>query len=394
MEDVLKHGKHTEITLEGILKSNRKLGSRDRRFIATSVFEIIRHWRLFSEIAKKLPSANLSQWEKLTLIHCVINGSIYPNWAPEFDGLENETRQLKFEFINSPAILYSVPDWIHQKGVEQFGVDSWSSILIGLNQQPKIVIRINSLRADPDLVQKELQANNIQLIPLSSEFTKIHGAIHNAAELSSRIVFKSLKSFNQGCFEIQDAGSQLIAPFLAPKAGEYIIDACCGAGGKTLHLADLMNNQGKILAMDIHASKLKTLKARAFRANVGIIEYAVCAETRIAEETNRADGLLLDVPCSGSGTMKRQVDIKWKTSEDQIAKYCSLQERILNDYCLMVKPNGRLVYATCSIWGEENHLQIKRFLANHPEFVLDSEKQVLPSEGYDGFYMARLRRIS
>jgi 16S rRNA (cytosine967-C5)-methyltransferase len=196
-------------------------------------------------------------------------------------------------------------------------------------------------------------------------------------------------------FEIQDAASQLVAPFLQVKPGMFVIDACAGAGGKTLHVASLMENKGSILAMDVELNKLQELERRAHRAGVEIIRTKVVDSAAISKNIGRADRLLLDVPCSGLGVLKRNPDAKWKLSNEFIAEIQKTQAKILSDYSMMLKQGGLMVYATCSILPSENQNQIRKFLNNSGNaFELQDEKVILPSQGYDGFYMACLKKMA
>ena len=173
-----------------------------------------------------------------------------------------------------------------------------------------------------------------------------------------------------------------------------VIDACAGAGGKTLHLAALMKNKGKLIAMDVEATKLTELQKRARRAGVSNLEIRTIDSSKtIKRLENSADRLLLDVPCSGLGVLKRNPDAKWKLSPEFIQNVRDLQQHILQDYCNMIKKQGLLVYSTCSILPSENEQQVERFLKNNEDkFELLEEKHHWPSDGFDGFYMALFRR--
>jgi 16S rRNA (cytosine967-C5)-methyltransferase len=196
-------------------------------------------------------------------------------------------------------------------------------------------------------------------------------------------------------FEIQDAGSQLIAPFLKPEPHMVVIDACAGGGGKTLHLAALMKNKGRIISMDTESWKLGELEKRAKRAGVTCVEtQTIESPQTISKLTNTADRVLLDVPCSGLGVLKRNPDAKWKLSLNFIEKIKVLQQKILNDYSIMVKPGGLLVYSTCSLLPSENEKQVAAFLESQKDFQLLNEQTIYPSAGFDGFYMALIKRIS
>jgi 16S rRNA (cytosine967-C5)-methyltransferase len=192
--------------------------------------------------------------------------------------------------------------------------------------------------------------------------------------------------------EIQDAGSQLIAPFLDPQPGERIIDACSGAGGKSLHLAALIGNEGRVFAMDVGARKLEELKRRAKRANATCISPKPITEATPTDFENVADRLLIDAPCSGLGTLKRQPDLKWRLKPAQIERSRSIQAELLAIYPRMLKPGGRLVYATCSILPSENRAQVERLLESG-KFTLTAEQPVSPAvTGFDGFYAAALEK--
>ena len=172
-----------------------------------------------------------------------------------------------------------------------------------------------------------------------------------------------------------------------------VIDACAGAGGKTLHLAALMKNKGRIIAMDTEQWKLDELQKRARRAGVSNMEAKVIESGKtIKRQANSADRLLLDVPCSGMGVLKRNPDAKWKLSLEFINKIRELQQHIIRDYCDMLKPGGLMVYSTCSILPSENEDQVQQFLSENKSFELLEERHIYPSEGFDGFYMALIKK--
>jgi 16S rRNA (cytosine967-C5)-methyltransferase len=205
-------------------------------------------------------------------------------------------------------------------------------------------------------------------------------------------IFKS-KAFFDGQFEIQDASSQLVAPFLEVEAGMRVVDACAEHGGKTLHIASLMKNRGKILALDNADWKLDELLKRSTRAGVTIVETRPITTTKIVKRLkDKADRLLLDVPCSGLGVLRRNPDSKWRLTPEKMEEIKTLQAYILDKYTQMVKPGGKFVYSTCSILPSENQNQIQSFLARtNGVFILEEERSISPSlSGFDGFYMARL----
>ena len=197
-----------------------------------------------------------------------------------------------------------------------------------------------------------------------------------------------------GRFEIQDAASQQVAPFCQVEPGMRVVDACAGAGGKTLHLAALMEGKGDLLAMDVRTQPLEILKVRAARATVKL-RTALLSEETLTKLTGQADRVLVDAPCSGSGTLRRQADLKYRINGDSVAQMGTVQREVLGRCAPLVKPGGKLVYATCSILTSENEAQTAWFSSINPDFVLEEERKISPAaSGWDGFYMARWRRIS
>jgi 16S rRNA (cytosine967-C5)-methyltransferase len=217
-----------------------------------------------------------------------------------------------------------------------------------------------------------------------------------ALELLERSNVFSSEAFKNGWFEVQDASSQLVAPFLNPLPGQRIVDACAGAGGKTLHLSALMENKGQVIALDIYLNKLNELKRRARRNDAHNIETRLIDSNKTIKKLHgSADGVLIDAPCSGLGILRRNPDTKWKLQPGFIEEITAKQQELLRSYSRMVKEGGHLVYATCSILPQENELQVQHFLnsGDGNAFELSDENKILCStSGHDGFYMARMKR--
>jgi 16S rRNA (cytosine967-C5)-methyltransferase len=202
----------------------------------------------------------------------------------------------------------------------------------------------------------------------------------------------SARFLARGWAEIQDLGSQAVAPFLEVEPGQTVIDACAGAGGKTLHLADLMNHRGSLLALDVVPRKLKTLEERAQRAGAVVQTQLWSAELR-QRLKNHADRVLVDAPCSGAGTWRRQPDLKWRTTRSTVEEQVRRQREILMQAADWVRPGGKLVYATCSVFPAENADQVAWFSAQRADFVYEDSRQLWPHEhGTDGFFMVRWQR--
>ena len=204
------------------------------------------------------------------------------------------------------------------------------------------------------------------------------------------------EEFQAGLFEVQDINSQRVGHWVKPKPGMRVIDACAGAGGKSLHMAALMENKGQIIALDIFPKKLEELKRRARRNGAHNIETRpIESRKTIKKLYQKADAVLIDAPCTGIGVLKRNPDAKWKLTPEFLLEITQVQTEILHDYASMVKPGGTLVYATCSILPQENQQQIETFLKSEEgqDFSLEAQETLLPSvTGYDGFFMARLIR--
>ncbi|MFZ4403041.1 MAG: RsmB/NOP family class I SAM-dependent RNA methyltransferase [Pseudobdellovibrionaceae bacterium] len=390
--------------IEKVLSQHRKWGSRDRRFFAETIYEIVRWQRRLLYMIKAADNTNTKGgennksidkqdlWNIWAVYWLTSRREVLPKDWPE---LQNFPQKTAAEFLTDlqscpdPAIQHSFSDWFYQYGLQQWGPDDWSSIAQALNQPAEVFIRANRLKTNVLDLQKQLQQENI----LSE---KVGASTSDALKLLQRQNIFSTKAFQTGLFELQDAGSQMIAPLLAVQPGFRVIDACAGAGGKSLHLASLMGNKGKIIALDIYEWKLNELKKRARRGGVDIIETRVVDSQKVIKRLHgTADALLLDVPCTGSGVLRRNPDAKWKISLERLTALKQTQQDILQQYSLMTKIKGLMVYATCSIFKDENDQQVQYFLQQNKNWQLEKELVLRPDQqGYDGFYAAVLRRLA
>ena len=380
LTSIFDEGKYADKVIEKILKSNPKWGARDRRFIAETIYDIVRWYRLFMEVSQARPG---DYW-KLLGTWCLWNRISPPPWE-EFRSLNPQKIEEAYkQAANDRKIAESIPDWLDDLGQQELK-HHWAHELHALNEEAKVVLRVNTLKVRKSELQRQLAEENI--------FTQSDAGFPDALLLEERQNIFTRQQFKDGLFEVQDAGSQLIAPFLNAQPGMRVIDACAGAGGKTLHLSALLQNKGKIIAMDTEAWKLDELKNRARRAGATNIEPRLIDSSKVIKRlANSADALLLDVPCSGLGVLKRNPDAKWKLTPDFIQEVKVMQSKILEDYSVMLKPNGIMVYSTCSIFPSENEKQVQQFLKANADFIFEDEKTIYPSEGFDGFYMARLRK--
>ena len=377
---------YADKTIEKILKSDKRWGSRDRGFIAETSYEIIRCKRLYSQISETKSPYKYGELWKMFSVWAVLKGIQLPNWK-EFEN--TPTRRIKGKFdslVKIRKFRESIPDWLDKTGCDELGENRWTSELSALNKKANVIIRANSLKINVNDLRKELQKEDIQVEKIN-EFPE-------ALKLRERKNLFKTKAFQNGYFELQDASSQLVAPFLKAEKGMKICDVCAGAGGKTLHLSAITENKGQIIAMDIFKNKLFELKRRAKRNNAFNIETRLIENNKSIKRLHgKIDRLLIDAPCSGLGVLRRNPDSKWKLSQNFLDKIKDTQQEILKRYSPMLKENGKLVYATCSILPSENELQIKRFLKTEQgkKFKVEDEKKISPAQsGFDGFYMARL----
>lgn len=382
LEAIFIDHRYADKVIEKTLKQNPKWGARDRRFIAETTYDIVRWYRLFVYLS----DADEHDFWRLLGAWCLYNRIDPPNWE-EFGNLDKRIFFERFDKANNILVLReSIPDWLNDLGKKELG-EKWDTEIHALNEPAKVVLRANTLKESRGELQRQLneQENIVTLSP--EEFP-------DALILEQRQNIFTRPQFRDGLFEVQDAGSQTIAPFLNVEPGMRVIDACAGGGGKTLHLASLLQNKGRIIAMDTEDWKLEELKKRARRAGAGNIETRVIESSKtIKRLAGTADRLLLDVPCSGLGVLKRNPDAKWKLNPDFIEEVKVTQQKIINDYSVMLKPGGIMVYSTCSLLPSENEKQVEKFLETHKDqFELQEQKSILPSAGFDGFYMARLKK--
>ncbi len=388
LHKIFNENEYADKVVQSLLKRDKRWGSRDRGFIAETVYEIVRYKRLYAEIADvKAPYDRDNLW-RLFSVWATLKGIKLPDWK-YFE--HTPSRKIKGRFDELSKIRKfseSIPDWMDELGVAELGEDLWTKEIAKQNEQADVILRTNTLKTTKAKLQNTLADEGIV-----SEYIK---GYPSALKLTERAnVFKT-EAFKLGLFEVQDASSQLVAEYLEVVPGMKVVDACAGAGGKTLHLASLMENKGQIFAMDIYESKLKKLKLRARRNGVHNVEFKVIDSTKpIKKLYGKADRLLIDAPCSGLGVLRRNPDAKWKLQPDFIENIKNTQKDILAQYSKMVKPGGKLVYATCSILPSENEKQIENFLTSEAgkDFTFEKDKKILAHQsGFDGFYMALLSR--
>lgn len=382
LQETFVEGRPADKVIEKIFKSNRKWGSRDRKQFAETVYDLVRWWRKYLWLAGfEWPESDQSPHLE-TEDYWRVLGAYAADKKLEIAGAPKVNLCQGLQ-LQSRAVRMSLPDWLEEWAARQ--TDNWDDLSEVLNEAAPAFLRVNRLKATPRQVLSQLEKHKISL--------ELSPDADDALKLLARANVFVTPEFQAGLFEMQDVHSQHVIPFLKAKPGERIIDACAGAGGKTLHLAAVMENKGKIIAMDVSERKLEELKKRARRAGCHLIETKIIDSTKVIKRLEgTADRLLLDVPCSGLGVLRRNPDSKWKLSPARISELEKLQAEILDSYSRMLKPGGVMVYSTCSIARSENQRQIAAFLQRHPHFELQDELCLQPvSGGGDGFYAARIK---
>lgn len=381
LEEIFQDKRPADKCLEFAFKNNKQLGARDRALIAETVYEILRYFELYAYCA----NTRTNFWH-IIASYFIIQDQKLPAWS-EWQNLNIALIQKLYKEAQQQRLLReSIPEWLDELGQDELK-NEWENILSALNKKADSVIRINTLKINNQDLQKKLFEANIpfQTIDQSEHALIIH----------KKNIFQS-DLFKNGYFEMQDTASQLVAPFLDLQSGMRVIDACAGAGGKSLHISSLLQNKGYVISLDTEKWKLEELKKRAKRNGVSIIETRWIENNKVIKRLHEScDRLLLDVPCSGLGVLRRNPDAKWKLTKEFIEEVKKTQSSILDSYCKMLRPGGKMVYATCSILPSENQNQISTFLNKHKEFILEEEKTIWPHQfGFDGFYMARLKKIN
>ncbi len=374
-------GGYADKLIEKTLKSDKRWGSRDRSFIAETSYDIIRNYRLLNFCVEYS-----DQIADIVGVYFILKKIPLPDWDL-FSKLEAQSVFTLYEKAkNDFAIFNSYPDELVELVKEELP-DTFENELISLNREAPLILRANTIVTNSDQLKSSLEQREI--------FTTTIPDAADALIVDKKFnVFKD-PLFSSGHFEIQDASSQCVAPFLNVQSGMRVIDACAGAGGKSLHLAALMQNKGKVLCLDTEDWKLIELRKRATRNKVQIIETRHIDNNKVIKRLQEScDRLLLDVPCSGLGVLRRNPDAKWKIDRSLIERMKIVQRDLLHRYSSMLKTGGLMVYATCSILPSENSKQIAYFCNEHHHFQLEEEKVISPAEsGFDGFYMARLKKL-
>ena len=383
-------------------REHRQLGHADRAFVAETVFAVLRRGRSIEARC----AGQLSDRRRLLATLALGRGWSQRELAPVLKASEEEWLAAAKAMPESdlpPAVRCDLPDWLYERLEQQFGVEETLALSRAMNQSAPLDLRVNTLKASRESVLEKLAADGIGAVP---------GALSPlAVRLRDKPALAKHPLFLEGAFEVQDEGSQLLGFLLEPKRGEMVVDFCAGAGGKTLLLGALMRNTGRLYAFDVSDKRLANLKPRLARSGLSNVHPARIEHERdqkIKRLSGKADRVLVDAPCSGLGTLRRNPDLKWRQSETSISELTSKQAAILDSAATLVRPGGRLVYATCSLLTAENDAIVAAFLERHPEFTLLPASTLLARQGIayegdtlrllphkhntDGFFAAALER--
>lgn len=381
-------------------RSRHYLGSKDRRYISDLLFGLFRHYKLVEvyghEVLGRLNASSRAIHPVILIaVYCAkllqeqvdtLRSDLCGLWRVYAGEVDCETFLHLLSSVDLPddvaqhsasgiATRYSFPETIVEEWLSRFGADETGKLCNTLNQPAPVTIRVNTYVTSVDdcvieLAREGLDARRTVLSPVGLVLPK-------------RINAQALRSFKEGYFEMQDEGSQLLSMLLEARPGMLVVDACVGGGGKTLHLASIMKNEGTLISIDVDERRLRNIHERIRRAKVTIARPLLAGKDAdvIRSYTGAADAVLVDAPCSGVGTFRRNPAAKVAFTDSFVAAVAEKQRDVLNTYAALVKPGGRLVYSTCTLLQKENEDQVSSFLATHPDFTLLSTADILKRQG-------------
>lgn len=386
LPELLKFDQPADRVVSRYFRTHPKLGNRDRALIAEAAFSVLRRKQEFSQFAA---SGSGSLARRLALLGLVL--ALSEGGLGSANRLESALADLAFVLQKeeydwlmrfgqvdrnalAPLVKHNLPEWLWDALVQSIGQEESSLLAEALMKPAPLDLRVNTLKIPRDqlLMQMNQSANRFEAhpTPYSAEGIRIFG----------KPALQSSRWFQEGLFEVQDEGSQILCYLLDPKRGEMVVDFCAGAGGKTLALGAMMRSTGRLYAFDTSERRLANLKPRLARSglsNVHPMWIDSEKDPRIKRLAGKIDRVLVDAPCSGLGTLRRNPDLKWRQTPAEIAKLLATQQSILESAARLLKPGGRLVYATCSLLDQENQGVVNYFLEKHPDFELLSAKAVL-----------------
>jgi 16S rRNA (cytosine967-C5)-methyltransferase len=386
LPEVLKFDSPADMLVSKYFKENSQLGNRDRALIAESTFAVLRHKLELLQYAQSGQGALNRRIALLGLMLSLSEGGLGTS-----NRLESALADLAFvahpgeidwlqRFVNyprdslTPQVKFNLPDWIWDLLEQQIGAKAREDLALAFLKPASLDCRVNSLKEKRDHLIEELNLLGGRYQAIPTPYSEL------GIRLLGKPALQNLQSFKDGKFEVQDEGSQLLSMLLAPKRGEMVVDFCAGAGGKTLAMGALMKSMGRLYAFDISARRLARLKPRVAKSGLSNIHPVWIDsenDAKVKRLAGKIDRVLVDAPCSGLGTLRRNPDLKWRQSPQSIEELQAKQYSILCAAAKLLKPGGRLVYATCSILEQENQVIVLEFLKQHPHFALLDPKEVL-----------------
>ena len=376
LQVVLGLTRPADSALRLFFRGHPELGQRDRGFVAELVFTVLRHLRLLEHLTgdpqpRRLALAALS----LQLGFSV--RELTPNLAVGDDIWLAQARAVDQAQL-APAIRFSLPDWLHDRIARERGAPELDALARGLLQPAPLDLRVNTRLAKRDEVLAVFERDSIAAA--ATPYSPV------GVRLEAKPALQRHPLFLEGKVEVQDEGSQLLAYLVAPRRREMVVDFCAGAGGKTLALGALMNSEGRVYAFDTAEKRLSNLRPRLRRSGLSNVHpqlIAGAADARVQRLSAKIDRVLVDAPCSGLGTVRRNPDLKWRQGSQAVTEMAAKQRTILDAAARLVKPGGRLVYATCSLLQEENEAIVDAFLDANPRFIQVHCGEVLRRQGIE-----------
>ena len=389
LREILRFTGPADVTLSRYFRDNPKLGGRERGVIAESVYGLLRNKSVFTNFAESGVGPMMRRMALLGLVDTVSIESIAGLSPEEVEWL---TRTAQIDRNKLPlAMRANMPPWLLDKLIARDGEAAAMEMAEALNQQAPLDLRVNAIKANREDVMAALAA-----APILCEPTPY-------SPLGLRVIKKpalqNLPLFKDGAIEVQDEGSQLLAQIVGVKRGEMVVDFCAGAGGKTLALGAAMRNTGRLYAFDISEKRLAKLKPRLARSGLSNVHPVMIAhenDAKVKRLAGKIDRVLVDAPCSGLGTLRRNPDMKWRQTVETVAEMNVKQISILTSASRLVKAGGRLVYGTCSFLNEENEDIVAQFLQANPDFTLVPMNTVLAEQKIDldtGEYLKMLPQV-
>ena len=395
-------GAPADARLRQFFRARPQMGVQDRAFVAEGVFAFLRHRRSLETLAgtsdpRRLALATLVRelGKSVREVDAALTGD-EREWLAAFKSRSHEPL--------ADAIGADLPDWLWERLGETMGAERRAAFAESAHEGAPLDLRVNAMKATRDEALEALRADGLAVVPTPYSPWGLR--------VTGRPMLAQHPWFVDGRVEVQDEGSQLVALLVAPRRGEMVVDFCAGAGGKTLALGALMRSQGRLYAFDTVEKRLANLKPRLARSGLSNVHPQVIAHERDAKVkrlAGKVDRVLVDAPCTGTGTLRRNPDLKWRHQPVDVAELAAKQTAILASAASLVKPGGRVVYATCSVLPDENERVVERFLAEHPDFALGDAQAELaragvelptgaalklstPEHGCDAFYAAILER--